>query len=81
MIKIKKFNKYSNDLVCDSLHNLNKDHVPDFNEISSIDSKADRTNTFYKELLKLNTVKIQNGNTEQKHNCVKKCITALLRVN
>ena len=31
--------------------------VPSFNEISSIDSKFDTINKFYKDLLKLNGVK------------------------
>ena len=37
-----------------------------FNEISSVDSKFDTINKFYKDLLKLNDVKSQNKNTKQK---------------
>ena len=40
--------------------------VSSFNETSSIDSKFDTTNKFYKDLLKLIDVKSQNKNTKQK---------------
>ena len=61
------------------MHNLNgKYSVSSFNEISSVDSKFDTINKFYKDLLKLNDVKSQNKDTKQKkNNCVKKCIIAL----
>ena len=47
-----------------------------FNETSSVDSRFDTINKFYKDLLKLNDVKSQNKNTKQKKkkkkkNCVK----------
>ena len=64
--KIKKIIKYSNDLVYNSVHNFNKYTLPNFNEISSIDSKFDTINKFYKDLVKLNDAKSQNKNTRQK---------------
>ena len=48
------------------MHNFNKYSVSSFNEISSIDSKFDTINKFYKDLLKLNDVKSQNKITKQK---------------
>ena len=58
--------KHDNDLVYNSVHNFNKYNVSSFNEVSSIDSKFDTINKFYKDLLKLNDVKSQNKNTKQK---------------
>ena len=63
--KNKKVIKYNNDLLYDSVHNFNKYSVSNFNEISSIDSKFDAINKFYKDLLKLNNVKSQNDDTRQ----------------
>ena len=62
----KKVIKHDNDLVYNSVHNFNKYSVSSFDEISSIDSKFDTINKFYKDLLKLNDVKSQNKNTKQK---------------
>ena len=58
--KNKKVIKHDNDLVYNSVHNFNKYCVSSFNEISSIDSKFDTINKFYKDLLKLNDAKSQN---------------------
>ena len=58
--KNKKVIKHDNDLVYNSVHNFNKYSVSSFNEISSIDSKFDTRNKFYKDLLRLNDVKSQN---------------------
>ena len=66
MTKIKKVIKYSNNLYYSSVHNLNKYSLPNFNKISSTDSKFDIINKFYKDLLKLNDVKSQNESTKQK---------------
>ena len=44
--KNKKVIKYSSDLVYSSVHNFNKYSLPNFNEISSIDSKFDTMNKF-----------------------------------
>ena len=63
--KNKKVIKHNNDLVYNCVHNFNKYSVPSFNEISSIDSKLDTINKFYKDLLKLNDVKSQNKITKQ----------------
>ena len=63
--KNKKVIKYDNDLVYNSVHNFNKYSVPSFNKISSIDSKFDTINKFYKDLLKLHNVESQNENTRQ----------------
>ena len=49
--------KYDNDLVYDSRHNFNKCRLSNFNEISSVDSKCDIVNTFYKDFKKLVAVK------------------------
>ena len=62
--KNKKVIKYSNDLVYSSVHNVNKYSLPNFNEASSVDSKFDTINKFYKDLVKLNDVKSQNKNTK-----------------
>ena len=62
----KKFTKHSNDLYYNSVHNFNKNNLSNFNEISSIDSKFDTINKFYKDLLKLSNIKSQNENTRQK---------------
>ena len=64
--KNKKVIKHDNDLVYSSVHNFNKYSVPSFNEISSLDSKFDAINKFYKDLLKLHYVKSQNKITKQK---------------
>ena len=55
--KNKKIIKYRNDSVYSSVHNFNKYSLPNFNEISSIDSKFDTINKFYKNLVKLNNVR------------------------
>ena len=64
--KNKKVIKHDNDLVYNSVHNFNKYSLSSFNEISSIDSKFNTINKFYKDILKLNDVKSQNKITEQK---------------
>ena len=64
--KNKKNIKHDNYLVYNSVHNFNKYSVYSFNEISSIDSKFDTINNFYKDLLKLNDAKSQNKITKQK---------------
>ena len=55
--KNKKVIKCSNDLVYSSVNNFNKYSLPNFNEISSIDSKFDTINTFCKDLVKLNNAR------------------------
>ena len=66
--KNKNVIKHDNDLVYNSVHNFNKYSVSSFNEISSIDSKFNTINTFYKDLLKLKDVKSPNEITRQKIN-------------
>ena len=44
-------------MVYNSAHNFNKYSVSSFNKISSIVSKFDTINKFYKDLLKLSDVK------------------------
>ena len=51
--KDKKDIKYVNNLKYDSVHNFNKYCVPHFKEISSIDSKFDTLNKFYKDFFKI----------------------------
>ena len=64
--KINKVIKYNNDFVYDSVHNFNKYNVPNFNEISSIDSKFNKINKFDKDLLKLNNIKSRTEKANQK---------------
>ena len=64
--KNKKVIKHGNDLVYNSVHNFNKYSVSSVNEISSIDSKFDTINKFYKDFVKLNNIKSQNKITKQK---------------
>ena len=47
--KDNKVNKHDNNLVYSSVHNFNIYNVSKFNEISSIDSKFDTLNKFYKD--------------------------------
>ena len=63
--KNKKVIKYNNDLVYSSVHNFNKHSLPNFNEISSIDSKFDTINKFYKDLVKLNNVKSRDDKKQK----------------
>ena len=58
--------KYNNDLVYKSVHNFNKYSVLNFNEISSINSKFETLNKFYKDFKKLKAVKCQTKETKQK---------------
>ena len=64
--KDKKVIKYDNNLKCGSMHNFNKYSVSRFNEISSIDSKFDTINKFYKDFKKLNDINSKNENTRKK---------------
>ena len=64
--KVNKDSKYSNDLRYDSVHNFNKYSLSSFNEISSIDSKFDTLDKFYKDFFKLKKVKSTNKKTNQK---------------
>ena len=73
----KKVINYSNDLVDSFVHNFNKYSLPSFNQISSINSKFDTKNNFYKDLVKLNNVKSRDDEKQKKSRCVKKCNTAL----
>ena len=67
--KNKKVTKYSNDLVYSSVHNFNKSSLPNFNEISSIDSKFDTMNKFYKDLVKLDNVRSRDDRRQKKQMC------------
>ena len=55
--KNKKVIQYNHDLYYTSVHNFSKYSLPNFNEISSTESKFDTINKFYKDLLKLNDAK------------------------
>ena len=48
------------------MHRFNKYNVSYFNEISSIDSKSDTINKFYKDFLKLKELEIRNKETNQR---------------
>ena len=63
--------KYSNDLVYSSVHNFNKYSLPNYNEISSIDSKFDTINKFCKDLVKLNNVKSRDDKKRKKADVLK----------
>ena len=69
--KNKKVIKYNNDLIYSSVHDFNKHSFPNFNEISSIDSKFDTINKFYKDLVKLNNVKSRDDKKQKKQMCQK----------
>ena len=62
----KKVIKYDNDLVYKSVHNFNKYNTSAFYKISSVDSKFDKINKFYKDLLSLNKLKTTAEITSQK---------------
>ena len=49
----------------DSVHNFNEYNVSHFNKISSIDSKFDIINKFYKDFKKLERLGSQNKETKQ----------------
>ena len=51
--------KYDNDLVYNSVFNFNKYSVSNFNEISSLDSKFDTLNKFYKDFENLKVLKVK----------------------
>ena len=59
------------------MHNFSKYSVSSFNEISSVDSKFDTKNKFYKDFLKLNDVKSQIKHTKQKKLTVLKIASLL----
>ena len=75
--KNKKDIKYSNNLVYSSVHKFNKYSLPNFNEISSVVSKFDIINKFYKDLVKLNSVRSRDDKKPKKSKCVKECNKAL----
>ena len=47
------------------MHKFSKYSMPNFNDISSIDSKYDTINKFYKDLVKLNDANSQHENTKE----------------
>ena len=57
------------------MHNLNKYSVSNFNKTSSIDSKFNTLDNFYKEFKKLKAVKSQNEETKQKKITVLKIVS------
>ena len=57
------------------MHNLNKYSVSNFNKISSIDSRFNTLDNFYKEFKKLKAVKSQNEETKQKKITVLKIVS------
>ena len=69
--KNKKVMKYSNDLFYNSAYNFNKYSLPNFNEISSIDSKFDTINKFYKHLVKSNNLRTRDDKKQNKVDVVK----------
>ena len=77
--KNKKVIKHDNDLVYNSVHIFNKYSMSSVNEISSIDSKFDTINKFYKDFLKLNDIKSQNKITKQKEIAVLKNASLLYK--
>ena len=63
--KVNKTSKYSNDLYYDSVRNFNKYGLPNFNEISSVESKVDTLNNFYKDFIKLQGIKSKTHERKQ----------------
>ena len=53
-------------MVYDSVHNFNKYSVSNFNETTSVDSKFDTLNKFYKDFKKLEGVKSRTNERKQK---------------
>ena len=51
--------KHGNDLVYSSVHNFDKYSVPNFNEISSLDSKFNTLIKCYKDFEKLKVLKVK----------------------
>ena len=73
--KVNKESKYDKDFLYNSMHNLNKYSVSNFNKISSIDSKFNTLDNFSKEFKKLKAVKSQNEETKQKKITVLKIVS------
>ena len=70
--------KYNNNKCkYDFVHNFNKYNVTNVNEISSIDSKFDALNKFYKDFVNLKGAKSKSRETSKKNKSTKKCINAL----
>ena len=61
---------YDNNLLYSSIHNFNKYSLSNFDEISSTDSKCGTINKFYKDLVKLDSVRIQSDKTKHKKSTV-----------
>ena len=53
------------------MHTFDKYSLPNFNEISSIDSKFDTINKFYKDLVKLNNVKSRDDKKQKNADVLK----------
>ena len=53
-------------LYYDSAHNFNKYSVLNFNKLSSIESKLDTQNKFYKDFIKLQDIKSKTQERKQK---------------
>ena len=58
--KVDKVNKFDNDLMYNSSHNFVNCSVFCVNDISSVDSKFDTMNKFYKDFFKLKELKTRN---------------------
>ena len=58
--KVDKVNKFDNDLMYNSSHNFVNCSVSYVNDISSVDSKFDTMNKFYKDFFKLKELKTRN---------------------
>ena len=67
----KKYDKKVNYLVYSSVHNFSKYSLFNFNEISSIDSKFDTINKFYKDLVKSDNVKSRDDKKQVKADVLK----------
>ena len=57
--KVNKTIKYRNNLNYDSVYSFNKYSLPNFNKITSVDSKFDIINKFYEDFNKLKGVKVK----------------------
>ena len=76
--KVNKVIKYRNYLVHMSEHNFSKHRLSTFNEITSIDSKFDTLNKFYKDFIKLEGVKTKSKDATRKKTTVLKMLNRFI---
>ena len=50
----------------DFVHNFNKHSAPNFNKITSVDSKVDTLNNFHKKFIKLQDIRSKTKESKRK---------------